>query len=138
MADKFSKQKRSEIMSKVRNKGSKIEVVLCKALWKEGFRYRKNSTKYFGKPDIVLLKYKTVIFVDSCFWHGCKKHGSMPQTRRDFWENKISRNKERDKEVSRFYKKEGWSIVRIWEHDIHGNVTKVLSGLLIKIKKHGR
>ena len=62
----------------------------------------------------------------------------MPQTRRDFWENKISRNKERDKEVSRFYKKEGWSIVRIWEHDIHGNVTKVLSGLLIKIKKHGR
>lgn len=117
-------------MSKVRNKDSKIEILLRKELWRNGFRYRKNSTKYFGKPDIVLPKHKTVIFVDSCFWHGCKKHGSMPQTRREFWETKISRNKARDKEVSRFYKKEGWNIIRIWEHDMSQKniaiVTKVI------------
>jgi DNA mismatch endonuclease (patch repair protein) len=134
MADKFSKQKRSEIMSKVRNKDSKIEILLRKELWKNGFRYRKNSTKYFGKPDVVLPKHKTVIFVDSCFWHGCKKHGSMPQTRREFWENKITRNKARDKEVSRFYKKEGWNIVRIWEHDICLDIEKVTRKILNDVK----
>ena len=118
MADIFSKTKRSDIMSKVRSKDSKIEIALRKALWKEGFRYRKNSTKHFGKPDIVLPKYKTVIFVDSCFWHGCKKHGSMPATRKNFWEKKIARNKERDKEVNRHYKKESWRLIRVWEHEI--------------------
>lgn len=118
MADIFSKTKRSDIMSKVRNKDSKIEVMFRKALWKEGFKYRKNATKYFGKPDIVLPKYKTVIFVDSCFWHGCKKHGSMPATRTEFWEKKIARNKERDKEVNRHYKKESWRVIRVWEHEI--------------------
>lgn len=118
MADIFSKTKRSDIMSKVRNKDSKIEVMFRKALWKEGFRYRKNATKYFGKPDIVLPKYKTVIFVDSCFWHGCKKHGSMPATRTEFWEKKIARNKERDEEVNRHYKKESWRVIRVWEHEI--------------------
>ncbi|MCX6762022.1 MAG: very short patch repair endonuclease [Candidatus Moranbacteria bacterium] len=118
MTDIFSKKKRSEIMSKVRSKDSKIEIEFRKKLWKAGFRYRKNSTKYFGKPDIVLPKHKTVIFIDSCFWHGCKKHGSMPQTRKKFWETKIDRNKERDKEVNRQYKKLGWKIFRIWEHDL--------------------
>lgn len=122
-------------MSKVRSKDSKIEILLRKELWRNGFRYRKNSTKYFGKPDIVLPKHKTVIFVDSCFWHSCKKHGSMPQTRREFWENKISRNKARDKEVSRFYKKEGWNIIRIWEHDICLDIEKVTRKILNDIKK---
>ena len=136
MADKFSKQKRSEIMSKVKSKDSKIEILLRKELWRNGFRYRKNSTKYFGKPDIVLPKHKTVIFVDSCFWHGCKKHGSMPQTRREFWENKINRNKSRDKEVSRFYKKEGWNIVRIWEHDLTKDLHKASKDILIKINSY--
>ncbi|MBU4430996.1 very short patch repair endonuclease, partial [Patescibacteria group bacterium] len=71
--DKFSKKKRSEIMSKVKEKDSQIEIVLRKALWKKGIRYRKNVKKNFGNPDLVLAKYKTVIFVDSCFWHGCPK-----------------------------------------------------------------
>ncbi|MCK5096375.1 MAG: very short patch repair endonuclease [Candidatus Pacebacteria bacterium] len=118
MADIFTKKKRSEIMSKVRNKDSKIEVEFRKKLWKAGFRYLKNSTKYFGKPDIVLPKYKTVIFIDSCFWHGCKKHGSIPETRKKFWTDKIEGNKKRDRKVSLYYKKEGWKIIRIWEHDL--------------------
>ncbi len=133
MVDIFSKKKRSEIMSKVRNKDSKIEVTLRKALWKEGFRYRKNVTSRFGKPDIVLSKYKTVIFIDSCFWHGCKKHGSMPQTRKAFWAKKILRNKERDKEVNRHYRKQRWSSIRVWEHEIRKSNT-VLPKRLTKIK----
>jgi DNA mismatch endonuclease (patch repair protein) len=134
MADIFSKKKRSEIMSKVRSKDSKIEVEFRKKLWKLGFRYRKNSTRYFGKPDIVLPKYKTVIFIDSCFWHGCKKHGSMPQTRKKFWEAKIERNKQRDKEVNKYYKKSDWKIFRIWEHDISHDSDKNIEEI-VKIVK---
>lgn len=126
MADIFSKKKRSEIMSKVRSKDSKIETEFRKKLWKIGFRYSKNSSKYFGKPDIVLLKYKTAVFVDSCFWHGCKKHGSMPQTRKKFWEVKIEKNKQRDKDVNKHYKKIGWKVFRVWEHDLKNNLEKMV------------
>lgn len=116
--DTVSKQKRSEIMSRVRSQDSKIEISFRKELWKQGFRYRKNSGKYFGKPDIVLPKHKAAIFVDSCFWHGCKKHCRLPAVRKKFWTEKISGNKKRDKEVGKHYKKIGWRIIRIWEHDL--------------------
>jgi|SRR3990172_7567305 len=102
MTDIFSKKKRSDIMSKIGSKDAKIEIIFRKAIWKKGFRYGKNSSKYFGKPDLVLPKYKSVIFIDSCFWHGCKKHGSMPRARRKFWEAKIERNQQRDKEVTKY------------------------------------
>lgn len=133
MADIFSKKKRSEIMSKVKNKDSKIEVNFRKALWKAEFRYRKNSTKYFGKPDLVLPKHKAVIFIDSCFWHSCKKHGSMPQARRKFWEDKLERNKLRDEGVNEYYRNTGWSIFRIWEHDIKKDRQKVINKLKLKM-----
>lgn len=130
MADIFSKEKRSSIMSKVRNKDSKIEVEFRKKLWNAGFRYRKNSTKYFGKPDLVLPKYKTVIFLDSCFWHGCKDHGSMPKINKKFWKEKIKRNIERDREVDTHYKKMGWSNFRIWEHDLKNNFENIISNIV--------
>ena len=135
MTDVFSKKKRSEIMSKVRSKDSKIEIKFRKALWKEGFRYRKNSTKYFGKPDLVLLKYKTVIFIDSCFWHSCKEHGTIPSTRKKFWTEKLEKNRQRDKEVNRYYKKEGWKIFRVWEHEIQKKPVKTLEKIILWIKK---
>lgn len=118
MTDTVSKKKRSEIMSRIKSKDTKIEIEFRKAIWKTGLRYRKNPKGYFGKPDLVLKKYKTVIFIDSCFWHGCKKHCRIPATRKDYWIPKIERNKQRDKEVNRHYKKIGWKIIRIWEHDI--------------------
>lgn len=117
MADTVSKKKRSEIMSAVRSKDTKIEIAFRKAIWRKGFRYSKNSSKYFGKPDIVLKKYKTAIFLDSCFWHGCKKHCRIPRARKKYWTEKIERNKQRDKEVDRYYKKIGWKIIRVWEHE---------------------
>jgi len=106
------------MMSRVRNKDSKIEIAFRKELWTLGFRYRKNSTRYFGKPDIVLPKYKTAIFVDSCFWHGCKKHCKLPSTRKKFWSEKINGNIRRDHKVTQYYKKNAWTIIRIWEHDL--------------------
>src|SRR3989344_4868734 len=118
MPDIISKKNRSEIMSRVKSKDSKIEILFRKQLWKKGFRYSKNSSKYFGKPDIVLLKHKTVIFIDSCFWHGCKRHCRMPSVRKKYWMAKIARNKTRDKNVLNYYKKQGWKIFRIWEHDL--------------------
>lgn len=118
MVDIYSKSKRSEVMRAVKGKDTKIEVDFRRLLWKEGFRYRKNSNKHFGKPDVVLPRYETVIFIDSCFWHGCKKHCSLPETRKKFWMAKIYGNKRRDKEVNRHYKKIGWKIIRIWEHDL--------------------
>ena len=105
-------------MSKIRSTDTKIEILFRKALWKKGFRYRKNSRNHFGKPDIVLPKYKTVIFIDSCFWHNCPKHGYLPKSNLKYWRKKIERNKERDKEVKKHYKKISWKIFRVWEHDI--------------------
>ena len=118
MPDIVSKKKRSEIMSLIKSKDSKIEVLFRKELRKQGFRYSKNSSKYFGKPDIVLLKHKTVIFIDSCFWHGCKKHCRIPAVRKKYWTEKITRNKERDKEVNKHYKIKNWEVVRVWEHNL--------------------
>jgi len=121
MTDIVSKKKRSEIMSRVKSKDSKIEINFRKALWKQGFRYRKNPKNYFGKPDLVFKKYKTVIFIDSCFWHGCKKHCRLPSTNKKYWIAKIKRNKKRDKEVNKYYKKIDWRIIRIWEHKLNFN-----------------
>jgi len=135
--DIFSRKKRSEIMSKVRNKDSKIEILFRKEIWKAGFRYRKNPTNYFGKPDLVLKKYKTVVFVDSCFWHGCKRHREFPKTRKRFWENKISGNIKRDKKVNSHYKKVGWSIIRVWEHDVKNNLNKIVSKVTTGLNKLG-
>jgi len=134
MSDKVSKEKRSEIMSKVRSKGTKIEIDFMKALWNKGFRYSKNSTKYFGKPDLVLKKYKAVVFIDSCFWHGCKKHCRMPNTNKKNWIEKIERNKRREKEVSKYYKNLNWKIFRIWEHEIKKNSEKAVGKIINFLK----
>lgn len=116
--DIVSKEKRSEMMSRVKNRDSKMEVSFRRELWKHGFRYRKNSARHFGKPDIVLPKYQTAIFLDSCFWHGCEEHCQLPTTRVTFWKEKIERNKQRDEEVNSHYKTIGWRIIRLWEHDL--------------------
>ena len=125
--DIFSKKKRSEIMSRVKNKESKIEKKIGKILWAQGFRYRKNVSSLMGKPDFANKKEKTVIFVDSCFWHGCERHKNLPKSNKDFWVKKILRNKERDTEVSKYYRNLKWKIIRIWEHDLNQNNFKKFS-----------
>ena len=126
MADKFSPKKRSQIMSKIKSKNTKLENKIISDLWKKGFRFRRNVASLKGKPDIAIKKYKIVIFIDSCFWHGCPQHCRMPSTNKIYWEKKIKKNRERDKEVSNYYKKNGWHILRIWEHKLKDNYENVL------------
>jgi len=104
-----------------------MEISFRKALWKAGYRYKKNALNYFGKPDLALRKHKTVIFLDSCFWHGCEEHCRMPSTKRDYWVAKIERNKRRDAEVNEYYQNNGWRILRIWEHEMTGGFDDVVA-----------
>lgn len=135
--DIVTPRQRSEIMSKIKSRDSKIEITFRKALWRHGLRYLKNSTKYFGKPDIVLPKHTTVIFIDSCFWHGCSEHFRMPKTRTKFWREKIERNKRRDIEVTCHYQKLAWQVIRIWEHDLaKNNMQIVVEKVKVDITSH--
>ncbi len=125
MSDIFTKQKRSEIMSKISGKETKPEILVRKFLFANGFRYRKNDKRYLGKPDIVLPKYKTVIFVHGCFWHGhnCPA-GKLPETRKEFWENKIKGNIERDNNNKTKLEKQGWKVITIWQCELKNKRTK--------------
>lgn len=120
MADIFSKNKRSKIMSKISSKNTKPEIVLRKALFEKGYRYRINYKKLPGSPDIVLPKYKTVIFVHGCFWHAhsnCKE-AHLPKTNIEFWRNKINSNIKRDKKTTQLLISLGWNIIIVWECEI--------------------
>lgn len=126
-------------MSAVRNKGSKIESVMASFLKKYGIRYQSHPALLPGKPDFVIKNRKLVLFVDSCFWHGCRYHGSKPQNNKLFWRKKIARNKQRDCEVNREYKKMGWRVIRIWEHNINIKMTnKKMSDVLRVLQKNDR
>ncbi|MCY8516674.1 very short patch repair endonuclease [Bacillus atrophaeus] len=117
--DNVSKEKRSNTMKAVKSKNTKIEKVVCKKIWRRGIRFRKNVKDLKGKPDIAIKKYKIVIFIDSCFWHGCPLHGRIPKSNVEFWNNKIKHNIERDKSINQYYTRKGWNILRIWEHDLN-------------------
>lgn len=131
--DKLTKEQRSKNMRAVKSKGSKIETRLAKALWKKGYRYRKNDKTVFGKPDLTFKKYKIAVFCDSEFWHGKdweirkKDH----KTNKAFWHKKIERNIERDKEVNAKLLKKGWTILRFWGKEIE----KDLVNCVIKIEQ---
>ena len=106
-------------MSKISGKETKPEILVRKFLFANGFRFRKNDKRYPGKPDIVLPKYKTVIFVHGCFWHGhnCPA-GKLPETNIKFWLKKISGNIERDKKNKEELKKLGWNVITIWQCEL--------------------
>lgn len=129
--DTVSPARRSEIMRLVKNKDSKIEKSLQQALKNAGCRFRKNVATLPGKPDIVFSQEKLAVFVDSCFWHGCKQHCRIPSANRAYWVKKIEGNKKRDRLVTKELKALGWRAVRIWEHSI----AKSLSGVVRKIEK---
>ncbi|WP_338113145.1 very short patch repair endonuclease [Paenibacillus artemisiicola] len=109
---------RSKSMGRIRGKNTKLEQSVSKALWRNGHRFRKNVLSLYGKPDIAIKKYKIVIFIDSCFWHGCKSHFKLPSKNSDYWSKKINRNIQRDMEVTQYYINKEWVLIRIWEHDL--------------------
>lgn len=117
MTDTLTPSQRHLNMSRIRSKNTKPELLVRKWLWQHGFHYRLNVKDIPGKPDIVLRKHKTVIFINGCFWHGhdgCDKF-VMPKSNVEFWENKIRTNKERDEKNHRILRETGWKVIVIWE-----------------------
>ena len=117
MPDNHTPDQRHRNMAAIHSDSTRPELTLRHALWRLGFRYRMNDRKLPGKPDIVLPKYRTVIFVHGCFWHGHKgcKFYTVPKTNTDFWTAKIARNQERDQEVWRKLEAKGWNVIIVWE-----------------------
>ena len=114
--DKFTSEKRSLIMSKVRSRDTKPEVIVRKLIFSKGYRYRLNRKDLPGSPDIVLPKYRTVIFVNGCFWHGhidCKK-ATLPEENAEFWSEKISKNKDRDRRNREKLIQDSWKVLTNW------------------------
>lgn len=125
MADVHSTETRSYNMSRIRSKDTKPEMLVRRFLHKNGFRYRLHVKDLPGKPDIVLPKYKTVIFIHGCFWHGHEgcKYYVVPKTRTEWWVEKIEKNKAKDLESEKKLVAVGWKVINIWECTIKNDAT---------------
>ena len=129
-------------MSKIHSKNTKPEVFLRKALFKAGFRFRKNDKRYIGTPDILLPHYNAVIFINGCFWHGhenCRLF-RLPKTNIEFWKNKIEKNKKRDAKIIKTYMENCWRVAVVWECSITGKtraqkLTKVTAELSLWLEE---
>jgi DNA mismatch endonuclease (patch repair protein) len=118
--DIYSKQKRSELMSRVKSRNTKPEILVRSALHNLGYRFRLHRKDLPGSPDVVLPKHRTVIFIHGCFWHqhpGCKK-STLPKQNASFWSTKLARNVEHDKEVRRKLEETGWRVLILWECEV--------------------
>lgn len=135
MDDKTPEQ-RSINMSHIRSINTKPEEVVRKYLFAKGFRYRKNDTRYPGKPDLVLPKYHTIIFINGCFWHhhGCSR-SSLPKSNQDYWIPKIQRNVERDQQNIKALEDAGWQVIVIWECELKKKrLEETMNAVAVKIK----
>lgn len=128
--DTFTKDKRTECMSRIRSKDTSPEIAVRKFLTSNGLRYRLHSAKLAGKPDIVLSRFRTVIFINGCFWHqhkGCKRQ-SVPKSNKRYWNKKLENNIIKQKESISSLKKQGWKVIVIWECEAknEANLTKLV------------
>jgi len=120
MADNHSKEIRSYNMSKIKSDSTKPEEIVRKYLFSRGFRYRKNDKRVVGKPDVVLPKYKTIVFVHGCFWHmheNCPDF-VLPKTNTEYWESKLFGNKARDERITSKLLENGWKVIVVWECEL--------------------
>jgi DNA mismatch endonuclease (patch repair protein) len=119
MADVFSKEERSSIMSRVRSRGNqRTEMALVAYFRAHSITGWRRHQKLFGNPDIVFPRDRIALFIDGCFWHNCPIHGTAPASNKAFWKRKLERNKSRDRLVNRTLRKRGWKVVRIWQHEL--------------------
>jgi DNA mismatch endonuclease (patch repair protein) len=117
MADVFSKRKRSQVMAAIRSKGNKdTEQKLVSILRLHGIKGWRRHPALPGKPDFVFHRERQAVFVDGCFWHGCKKHARLPKSNVAYWRAKLERNAMRDRRNTRLLRKRGWKVLRFWEH----------------------
>lgn len=139
MSDKLTPEHRSWNMSRIKGKDTKIEVMVRKYLFSKGYRFRKNDKRYPGKPDIVLPKYKTVIFVHGCFWHrhmGCK-NATIPKTRTEFWNDKFEKNVRNDKIKQEQLEQMGWKVIVIWECELEKNFLGTMQAVEEELQSQG-
>ena len=136
MTDVHDKKTRSFNMSMIKGKDTKPEIIVRKFLFQNGYRYRLNFAKLPGKPDIVLQKHKTVIFINGCFWHGHEgcKYFIVPKTRTDWWLDKIKKTKERDRNNYKLLKADSWNVIIIWECELKQNAENRLKRLIKDIE----
>ena len=135
LMDVFTQKKRSEIMSKIRSRDTQIEKFVFRELARQGVYFQKYYKKVIGNPDVALPRKKKAIFIDGDFWHGYKFKTQKQRLPKKYWVNKIKGNIARDKKIDRELKKNGWQVVRIWEHEMEKNSDKTIQKI-IKFLKH--
>ena len=132
MSDVFTKENRSDVMSRIKGKGNKgTEMAMIQILRKHHLSGWRRNQVVLGKPDFVFAKQRIALFVDGCFWHVCPEHSNIPKNNRLFWKKKLDGNRIRDKYVTLCLKKMNWKVIRVWEHELK-NHQKVAN----KIRKH--
>ena len=137
MADKLTREKRSWNMSRIRRKYTEIEIKVRKYLFSQGFRFRKNVADMPGKPDIVLSKYKTIIFIHGCYWHrhaSCK-NCTTPNTNREFWLKKFEKNMQNDSKHQQELEAAGWKVLILWECEIENDFERLMDNLVVELQR---
>lgn len=136
MADDLTPEQRRRNMQAINSKDTTIELLLRKALWERGVRYRKNYKKLIGKPDIAITKYKIAVFCDSDYWHGYdwENRNQRIKSNRDYWVPKIERNMARDREVTEALQRDGWLVLRFWEWQIRKHLSECVESVLQAIE----
>ena len=132
--DNLTKEQRHKNMQNIRSRDTLPERMTMRELRRRKIYFASHVAKIEGKPDIVFRRKKVAVFIDSDFWHGHPTRCIMPKSNREYWEKKIARNRERDKEVNSLLKKEKWKIIRIWEYDVKHHFERVIKRIIKAIK----
>lgn len=135
MTDVLTPDQRKLVMSRIRGKDTGPELKIRKLLFAKGFRGYRIHYDLPGKPDIVFTRQKVVIFIDGCFWHKCPKCFREPETRKDFWMNKINSNVGRDQKNNQILKEMGWKVIRIWEHEVRKDPEGVADRIIRELNR---
>jgi DNA mismatch endonuclease (patch repair protein) len=133
--DNLTKAQRRENMQNIHSSGTVVEMIIMRALQRKKIYFSRHVKSIIGKPDIVFRRKKIAVFIDSDFWHRHPKRFIMPKSNKQYWRKKIRRNKERDKEVNKALRSQGWKVIRIWEYDVKRNTDKSVNKILLKLEQ---
>lgn len=144
MTDTLSKEVRSRNMAAVRSRNTGPEVMLRREVWRRGLRFftprgwkRLSGTQIAGSPDVIFPASRLAVFVDGCFWHGCPVHYTEPEDNREFWQKKLQTNRNRDQKVNEQLRAEGWTVLRLWEHELRKDGLRIAADRIEEIVYKG-
>jgi DNA mismatch endonuclease (patch repair protein) len=137
MVSLVTSDSRRQMMSRIKGWDTGPELRLRRDVWALGLRYRLQHRIGRTRPDMVFIGAKLAVFVDGCFWHGCPQHSTMPKNNRDFWAQKLRRNRERDAENTQWLEAQGWRVLRIWEHEIEALPSDCARRIAVMLGKKG-